>query len=99
MAMDKQVLRKITKLARLNVAGENREQYAVQTAKIVALFDRISELDTQTVAPLLNVHDMTTPLAADTEKAVLSQDQLLSNAPDIQASYIKVPIVIDRSVK
>jgi aspartyl-tRNA(Asn)/glutamyl-tRNA(Gln) amidotransferase subunit C len=61
--------------------------------------DKLSEIDTEGVAPMSQVlydADETATLRADVEKEPLGQAAALANAPQSGAGYFKVPKVFER---
>ena len=55
----------IAKLARLGVTAEQADSYANDLSKILSMMDILAEVNTDNIAPLTNVHDMTQPLRED----------------------------------
>lgn len=55
----------IAKLARLGVTTEQADSYANDLSKILSMMDILAEVNTDNIAPLTNVHDMTQPLRED----------------------------------
>ena len=55
----------IAKLARLGVNAEQADSYANDLSKILSMMDILAEVNTDNIAPLTNVHDMTQPLRED----------------------------------
>ena len=51
----------IAKLARLGVNAEQADSYANDLSKILSMMDILAEVNTDNIAPLTNVHDMTQP--------------------------------------
>lgn len=97
--MNKDVVKKIAELARLDLGDEEITRYSEQMDDIIRMFDKISAVDTAETAPLIHVHDKTMTLVEDEILPSVSREQLLANAPDTEYPYIKVPLVIDKAEK
>lgn len=97
--MDEGIVKKIANLARLELADAEVKLYGKQMDRIIEMFDAISEVDTDGVAPMTNVHDTVQHPVEDTVSASLSTHKILANAPAVDESYIKVPLVLKRMEK
>lgn len=66
-------------------------------SKIMAYMDKMNEVDTQGVEPLIFLSEEVNSLRNDTPEAPLTQEQALANAPQKNSDYFKVPKVIERA--
>ena len=55
----------VAKLSRLAVSESQAESYAKDLSKILSMMDILADVNTDGVAPLTNVHDMTQRLRED----------------------------------
>lgn len=88
----------IAKLSRLAVSDEQAKSYATDISKILAMMDILADVDTESVAPLTNVHDMTQPLREDVVDGngiVVNRELNQSIAPNVQDGLYLVPQVIE----
>jgi len=93
--IDKQLVRQVARLARLELTDEETVMFAGQLAAILDYIAKLSELDTKDVEPLahcLPIHNVFRP---DEPRPGLSVEQALANAPDRQDDYFKVPRILD----
>ncbi len=97
MQIDKDLILKLEKLARLKLSNEERTQIQNDLNNILKMIDKLEELDLGEVVPLVYVTDETNVLRADEIKNQLDRMDALSNAPDQNEEYFKVPKVIDLS--
>ena len=85
----------IAKLSRLAVSPEQADGYAQDLSKILAMMDLLAEVDTDGVAPLTNVHDMTQRLRDDIPNRDINRERNQSNAPSVADGLFLVPQVIE----
>ena len=85
----------IAKLSRLAVSPEQADGYAQDLNKILAMMDLLAEVDTDGVAPLTNVHDMTQRLRDDIPNRDINRERNQSNAPSVADGLFLVPQVIE----
>lgn len=62
--------------------------------KILVMVEKLSELDTSNVEPLVYINDETNVLREDKIKHQVDQQTALANAPDKDGRYFKVPKVM-----
>lgn len=95
MSMDKETVRKVANLARIEMDEERMEHMVPQLSKILSFVEQLSEVDTDNVKPLASVVDVTLPLRADVMNDGNCQDKVLANAPDSMQGFYVVPKVIE----
>jgi len=61
---------------------------------ILHYVDTLNEVDTEGVLPLSNIHDQKNVLRADETHESISNAAALSNAPDSQDRFFRVPKVL-----
>jgi len=88
----------IAKLARLGVNAEQADSYANDLSKILSMMDILAEVNTDNIAPLTNVHDMTQPLREDViggNGVEVNRELNQSIAPSVADGLYLVPQVIE----
>ena len=88
----------IAKLARLGVTAEQADSYANDLSKILSMMDILAEVNTDNIAPLTNVHDMTQPLREDViggDGVEVNRELNQSIAPSVADGLYLVPQVIE----
>ncbi len=80
-------------LARLEV--ENMEKMQEDMSRILDFMDKLNELDTDQVAPLIYLNDEVNVTRPDETGEELSREDALKNAPDTDGTFFKVAKVID----
>jgi aspartyl-tRNA(Asn)/glutamyl-tRNA(Gln) amidotransferase subunit C len=94
MKIDDALIDRLSTLSKLSFAGEEREQIKGDLNRMLDLIDKLSEVDTEGVAPLIHMTREENRLRPDVATSELSQAEVLKNAPSKDAYYFKVPRVI-----
>ncbi|HMN89325.1 MAG TPA: Asp-tRNA(Asn)/Glu-tRNA(Gln) amidotransferase subunit GatC [Saprospiraceae bacterium] len=95
MTVDEQLISRLENLARLELSAEERQHLRQDLNRILAMIEKLQELDTTGVAPLVYVNEESTGLREDATSHQLDTNQALRNAPDTDGVYFRVPKVID----
>ena len=95
--IDRDVVRHIGKLARIELTDEQVETFAVQLGGILEYFDKLGELDTEGVEPMAHAVELHNVLADDVATESLTAEQAMANAPQRDGDFFKVPKVIGDS--
>ncbi len=91
----KENIKKISRLARIEVSDVESEALTSQLGKIIGWFEKLNEVNTDKVEPLVNVNEMTLDLKKDeVTDGNIAQD-VLKNAKDAKYGYFSVPKVIE----
>ena len=97
--MDKQIdqaeVRKVAKLARLDLTDAEVEEFTGQLVAILDYVRTMNRLDTQTVEPLAHCLPISNCLREDVIQPSLGADLALANAPDRDEDFFKVPKILD----
>lgn len=95
MALSTDEVRYIAKLARLRFSEDDEQRLAQEMGKVLEYMDTLNELDTSGVPPMSHVLDLYNVQREDKGASRISHDDALSNAPDADSDYFRVPKVID----
>lgn len=95
MEITPESLEKIAHLARLHIAPQDREQLLESLNKTIAWVNKLGELDTTGVEPLTHMTHEVNRWREDAIVQTLTREQALSQAPDHDDNYFRVPKVID----
>lgn len=85
----------VARLARLGLAGEDREMFSRQLNEILLYMEKLGELDTDGVEPLAHVLPLENVLREDKARPGIGQDKALANTPEKKDGLFKVPPVIE----
>ena len=96
MSVDLKTVDRLAELARLEFKDDERKEIQGDLNRILELIDKMSEVDTEGVEPLIYMTDEVARLRDDIMKLDISQDEALKNAPDKDSDYIRVPKVLDK---
>ena len=88
-------VRNVAKLARLDLTDEEINQFSRELSSILGYIEKLNELDTENVEPLAHCLPVHNVLRADEIKQSLENDKALSNAPQKEDEYFKVPKILD----
>lgn len=97
MKVDKENLKKVAHLARLNIKEEEEEKLLTDMSDILSWVDKLQELDTDGVEPLTHMTDEVNVLRKDIAQKTITTRQGLKNAPDSTEEFFKVPKVLKRN--
>lgn len=96
MAVDDVLISKLEKLAKLNLDQEERTDIAKDLEKILTMVDKLSEVDTEGVEPLVYMHEEVNVLRGDKVDHMIEREEGLKNAPNRQGNYFAVPKIIQK---
>jgi len=85
----------IAELARLDFSAEEKSALASEMSHILDYVEKLNELDTSNVEPMTHVMDLYNVGRDDVVQERITREQGLSNAPDSDGEYFRVPKVID----
>ena len=94
-ALDKDTVKKIALLARIEVPEEKLEPIAQDLTNILTWVEQLSEVNTDGVAEMTSVADMSLYLRKDVVTSGDQPDLVLQNAPDQADHCFLVPKVIE----
>lgn len=94
MALTKEDVLKIADLARLEVSEDECQKFAGQLSSILSYVDKLNALDVASIEPMAHAVLVPTPLRKDVAVQDQTLERSLSNAPDREDSFFKVPRVI-----
>jgi len=97
MKIDHKKVDELASLARLKFNEEDKENMRQDLEKILGMCEKLNELDTEGVEPLIYVHDNTNVLRSDSVKPSLDKADALKNAPKKDSDFFRVPKVIDQN--
>jgi aspartyl-tRNA(Asn)/glutamyl-tRNA(Gln) amidotransferase subunit C len=91
-------VRKVAKLAHLEITDEEVAMYTPQMADIVKYVEQLNELDTDSVEPMLGGLTIegaeTESIRLDEPRGSFTQEEALSEAPSGVAGHFQVPKVL-----
>lgn len=94
MAIDKEKVKYVAKLARIKLAEEKLDAFTSQLDKILNFMETLNQLDTKNTQPASHVLGLKNVFRKDVNKPSLPSEEALKNAPEKENNYFKVPKII-----
>jgi aspartyl-tRNA(Asn)/glutamyl-tRNA(Gln) amidotransferase subunit C len=95
MTIGKKDVDYVATLARLKFTDEELLSFEKDLNNILVHFQKLNELDTDSIPPIAHVMDLKNRFREDVVKPSLDRDKALINASSIQDEYFKVPKIIE----
>jgi aspartyl-tRNA(Asn)/glutamyl-tRNA(Gln) amidotransferase subunit C len=96
MEVNDDLINNLAQLARLEFNDAERDEIKNDLQKMIAFIDKLNELDTTGVEPLLHMSENVNVLREDEVKGSISREDALKNAPLHDEHFFKVPKVIKK---
>lgn len=96
MKIDRTVVDKLAYLAKLEFDEKGKEEIINDLNRILSQIEKLNEVDTTNVEPLIYMTDEVNVLREDEVKQDITQKDALKNAPKKDSDYFKVPKVISQ---
>jgi len=84
----------IAHLSRLSFEGEQKEAIKKDMTNIISFMDKLSELNTDNVEPLIFMSDEVNVLREDIATVTVTHEEALKNAPKKDSDYFRIPKVL-----
>jgi aspartyl-tRNA(Asn)/glutamyl-tRNA(Gln) amidotransferase subunit C len=91
MAISRDEVLHVARLARLELTEEEVERFTEQLSAILEAVAKVSELDLADVEPTAHPLDVVNVWAADEPRPSIPLEDALANAPERSAGFFKVP--------
>lgn len=96
--IDREQVRKVAHLARLELTPDEEERFTTQLSSILDYFDQLSQLDTDQVQPTARAIDVSNVTRPDQLEPYDDRDLILQSAPEqeetAQGEFFKVPQIM-----
>ncbi len=87
---------KLAHLSRLEFEHEEKQAIKNDLEKMIGFIDKLNELDTSGVEPLLHMSENVNIFRKDTVSGQISKEDVFKNAPLHDEQFFKVPKVIKK---
>ena len=94
MEVNDELIDNLANLARLYFNEEEKKEIKGDLQRMIAFIDKLNELDTEGVQPLLHMTDATDVSREDVVQGSITREEALKNAPKSDGTFFKVPKVI-----
>ena len=95
--IDQAQVKKVAKLARLELTEAEVAEFADQLSAILDYVEKLNALDTENVEPLAHCLPITNCFREDIIKESLGTEKTLANTPQRDGEFFKVPKILDDS--
>lgn len=96
MTVDKETVEKVAHLARLELAEDEKQAMIKDMNKILGFMDKLNEIDTTGVEPLIYMTDEVNVMREDIIKQEITHEEALLNAPKQDGEHFLVAKVIEK---
>ncbi len=96
MEVTNDLVEKLAHLSRLRFDDSEKAGIKADLQSMIAFVEKLKEVDTQGVEPLLHMGDAVNVLREDDIKGSISREEALLNAPIKDEQFFKVPKVIKK---
>ncbi len=96
MKINDELVQHIAHLSRLEFEGDELNEIKGDMSKIIGFMDKLSELDTEDVEPLIFMTDKVNVLREDKPERTLTSEDALRNAPKKDSDYFRISKVLNK---
>jgi aspartyl-tRNA(Asn)/glutamyl-tRNA(Gln) amidotransferase subunit C len=96
MKITSEIVDHIAHLSRLEFVGDQKKAIIADMQNIVSFIDKLSEVPTDNVEPLIFMSNEVNRLRNDIPEVSISQDEALLNAPKRDSDYFRIPKGLDK---
>lgn len=96
MKIDQTLIDKLARLSQLEFNSDTKAKMEDDLNKILAFVDKLNEIDTENIEPLIYLNEETNKLREDEIGEHLPKEKALKNAPSKDSDYFKVPTVLKK---
>ncbi|MCE2786914.1 MAG: Asp-tRNA(Asn)/Glu-tRNA(Gln) amidotransferase subunit GatC [Bacteroidota bacterium] len=96
MDISNELIDKLADLAKLEFNGDEKEHIKNDLSRILTFIEKLNEIDTTGVEPLIFMSDAVNVLREDEVIQTISKDEALKNAPKKDSDYFRVPKFLDK---
>lgn len=95
MEINDEIVDKISRLTKLSFSKEDKKNIKQDMNKMLSFIDKLNELDTEGVEPLIHMSEEVNILRKDESFVSISQEEALRNSPKKDSTYFKIPKVLN----
>ncbi len=96
MEVHNKLIQDLSRLSKLKFDEKSATRMKKDVEKIIGFVNKVSEIDTEGIEPLIYLSDELNILRKDEVAHEVSQEDALKNAPQIDSDYFKVPTVLKK---
>jgi aspartyl-tRNA(Asn)/glutamyl-tRNA(Gln) amidotransferase subunit C len=96
MEVTPEMIDRLARLAKLKFSEEEKKDLKTDLERMIEFVEKLKEVDTTGVEPLLHITDAVNVLREDEVKQTITKQEALLNAPLTDGNFFKVPKVIKK---
>ncbi|AKG20393.1 Asp-tRNA(Asn)/Glu-tRNA(Gln) amidotransferase subunit GatC [Calothrix sp. 336/3] len=93
--IDREQVKKVAHLARLQLTSQEEEQFTTQLVSILDYVEQMNELDVSNVEPTTRAIDVSNITRRDDLKPYPEREAILQSAPEQEGEFFKVPKILN----
>jgi aspartyl-tRNA(Asn)/glutamyl-tRNA(Gln) amidotransferase subunit C len=93
--IDKEQVRKVAHLARLELTPAEEEQFTTQLGDILDYVEQLNELDVTNILPTTRAIDVSNITRPDVLKPYAEREAILQSAPEQEGDFFRVPKILN----
>jgi len=94
MSIDKNTVKYVAKLSRIELQENALEDFTIQMDKILTYIEKLNQLDTKNTPATSHVLELKNIFRKDENRPSLENELVLENAPEKENGHFKVPKII-----
>lgn len=95
MNINQNVISKLARLSKLKFNEDEMKLISNDLSKMLDFINQLQDLDTEGIDPLIHMNEEINNWREDQVQGMISQEEALSNSPDKDGTYFKLPKVLD----
>ena len=95
MSIDNSTVKKVAKLARIEINEEEETTLIAELNNILGWVDELKKVDTDSVEPMLSVFNESMQMREDKAESNFDNNQILKNSPESNSGFFVVPKVVE----
>lgn len=95
MSIDNSTVKKVAKLARIEINEEEETTLITELNNILGWVDELKQVNTDSVEPMLSVFNESMQMREDKAESNFDNNQILVNSPESNAGFFVVPKVVE----
>lgn len=96
MEINEALIDHLAHLSKLSFEGAQKDAIRQDLERMIAFVDKLSELDTKGVEPLIFMSEEVNRLREDVVHQDITHEEALRNAPKKDSDYFRIPKVLDK---
>ncbi|WP_414541232.1 Asp-tRNA(Asn)/Glu-tRNA(Gln) amidotransferase subunit GatC [Nostoc sp. CCY0012] len=93
--IDREQVRKVALLARLELTPQEEEQFTTQLGSILDYIEQLNAVDVSDVAPTTRAIDVSNVTREDELQPYPEREAILNSAPEQEGEFFKVPKILN----